>query len=97
MSSVCEPVTRCYCTVWGRCDETLSPSCPMLPTYTKPNAYGEDTSSYILELALKQLRIKCKRKLKRFLNKYRVLLALVTAGSIVLSLLWLLGKPIDAL
>ena len=69
----------------------------MLPTYTKPTAYGKDDSSYILELALKQLRIKCKRNLKRFLEKHRILLALVTIGCILLSLLWLLGKPVDAL
>ena len=69
----------------------------MLPSYTKPTAYGKNDSSYILELALKQLRVKCKRKLKRFLKTYRIPLALVTSGCILLSLLWLLGKPADAL
>ena len=69
----------------------------MLPTYTKPTENGKDSSSYILELALKQLRIKCKRNLKRFLKKHRIFLALVTFGCILLSLLWLLGKPVDAL
>ena len=83
--------------MFRRFDEGLSQSCPMLPTYTKPNAYGEGSSSYILELALKQLRIKCKRNLKRYLKRHRVLLALVTAGFIVLSLLWLFGKPMDVL
>ena len=69
----------------------------MLPTYTKPSAYGKDDSSYILDLAWRQLRIKCKRNVKLFLKKHRLLLALVAAGSIVLSLLWLLGKPVDVL
>lgn len=69
----------------------------MLPTHTKPTAYGKADSSYIIELALRQLRIRCKRTLKRFLKKHRVLLGLVLSGSILFSLLWLLGKPVDAL
>lgn len=69
----------------------------MLPSYTKPTAYGTNDSSYILELAFKQLRIKCKRNVRRFLRKYRILLGLVAFGCILLSLLWLLGKPVNAL
>jgi len=69
----------------------------MLPTYTKHTVYGKDDSSYIFELAIRQLRIKCKRNVKRFLRKHRILIALVISGSILLALLWLLGKPVDAL
>lgn len=65
----------------------------MLPTYNKPAAYRE-SDSYILELAIKQLQIKCKRNVKRFIRKQRIPIALVFSATILFSIVWLLGKPI---
>ena len=68
----------------------------MLPTHIKPSDYGR-SDSYILELAIKQLRIRCKRNVIRFIRRHRIVIALTITVSIVFSVLRLLGKPVEAL
>ena len=68
----------------------------MLPTHIKPSDYGRN-DSYILELAIKQLRIRCKTNVLRFIRRHRIVIVLTITVSIVFSVLRLLGKPVEAL
>ena len=68
----------------------------MLPIYIKPSDYGR-TDSYILGLAIKQLRIRCRRKVTRFIRRRRLIVALANTASILLTVLRLLVKSVEAL
>ena len=68
----------------------------MLPTHIKPSDHNRN-DSYILELAIKQLRIRCKRNVIHFIRRHRIVIALTITVSIVLSVLRLRGMPVEAL